>query len=262
MLKATRVDCGYGQKPVLFDINITIEKRECTGIIGPNGSGKTTLLRLLSRAITPAKGSMMFAGKELTSIPVKDLAREIAVVSQTQPADHMTVEEFVLLGRVPHHARFQFFDTKNDRSAVDKALRLTGTEEFRGRLIGQMSGGERQLVYIARALAQAPQVLLLDEPTTHLDIAHQVKVLDLIRRLNLDLGLTVVMILHDLNLAGEYCHRLVLLDRGRIHTDGTPEDVLTYQTIEEVYRTVVIVNKNPISGKPYVFLVPEKQNRE
>jgi iron complex transport system ATP-binding protein len=262
VLRAENAECGYGSRQVLFGIDLSINKGEFAGVIGPNGSGKTTLLRLLSKGIVPQKGKVTLRGKDLKDIPAKEFAREIAVVSQNQPVNNMTVSQFVSLGRIPHHDRLQFFDSIKDREAVGKAMILTDTEKFSDRTLGQMSGGERQLVFIARALAQEPRILLLDEPTTHLDITHQIMVLDLIRRLNSDLGLTVIMILHDLNLAAQYCRRLILIEKGRIHSDGEPSQVLSYDTIEAVYRTIVVVGKNPISAQPYVMPVAEHERTE
>ncbi|HPB68297.1 MAG TPA: ABC transporter ATP-binding protein [Candidatus Omnitrophota bacterium] len=259
VLTAKRVTGGYGGNPVLFDVDFGVKAGEILGIIGPNGSGKSTLLRVLSGVIVPSPGCVELNGQALSAIRMERLARELAVVSQHHPATDMTVAEFVALGRTPYWRRFQFFETPKDREAVDKALLATGTEKFRERLLSRMSGGERQLVFIARALAQQPLILLLDEPTTYLDITHQAQVLDLIRKLNKEAGITVVMILHDLNIAAEYCQRLLLLDGGRVCQLGLPEDVLTYEIIERVYKTVVLVKRNPVSLKPCVFLVPEEK---
>ena len=262
MLSVQQITCGYGAKLVLFDISFRVQAGDMLGVIGPNGCGKSTLLRVLSRAIKPVQGEIRFKDRDLSTIPLPELARDMAVVSQHQPSTDMTVEEFVMLGRIPYAGRWQLFETHKDHDAVERALVLTGLAGFRNRFLGQMSGGERQLVFIARALAQGPKLLLLDEPTTHLDITHQVMVLDLVRRLNRDIGVTVVMILHDLNLAGEYCQRLLLLDGGGISQAGTPEQVLTGPTIERVYKTEVVVEKNPLSSRPCVFLVPEGKRKK
>jgi iron complex transport system ATP-binding protein len=261
ILKVRQVTGGYGRSAVLFDVNFDVRVGEILGVIGPNGSGKSTLLRVLSRVISPMCGYVELSSHDLAVIRMEILAKEMAVVSQYQPSMDITVGDFVALGRIPYFGRFQFFETKKDFDAIDRALGLTGTEKFRDRFLGQMSGGERQMVFIARALAQEPKILLLDEPTTHLDITHQVKVLDLIRKLNKDEGITVVMILHDLNLAGEYCERLLLLDEGRLRKIGSPTEVLTYRVIESVYKTVVVVKKNPVSFKPCIFLVSEEERK-
>jgi len=157
---------------------------------------------------------------------------------------------------MPHFKAFHFFETKKDREIVEACMTLTDTLRFRDRFLYELSGGERQLVVIARALAQEPRLLLLDEPTAYLDITHQVRILDLIKKLNKNLGITVVMVLHDLNLASEYCHKLVLIKNGCVHKMGKCEEVLEYKTIEDVYETVVVVKKSPVSLKPYVFVVP------
>jgi iron complex transport system ATP-binding protein len=166
--------------------------------------------------------------------------------------------EIVLMGRIPHLGRLQF-ETQKDFSACRSALSLTDALHLRDRQIDALSAGERQRVVIARALAQEPQLLLLDEPTAHLDIGHQIQILDLLKRLNQKHHLAVVVVLHDLNLAGEYCNRIILLNEGEIFKEGTPGEVLTYQNIEQVYKTIVLVNKNPVSSKPYIVLVSKER---
>lgn len=265
MLEVKNLTCGYdsprfcsqgrGSKFVLKDINFKVDTGELVGIIGPNGSGKTTLLRAITRVLSTKKGTILFEGKNILQMGLKELAKSVAVVSQNIETGFMTVEEFVLLGRIPHYQKFQFFETKKDIEIAEKCMNLTDTFKLKDQLMGQVSGGERQLALITRALTQEPKLILLDEPTAHLDIAHQVGILDLIKRLNKELGLTVIMVLHDLNLASEYCDRLILINDGRIHKIGQPQDVLDYRIIEEVYRTVVVIEKNPISKKPHVFLV-------
>jgi iron complex transport system ATP-binding protein len=174
----------------------------------------------------------------------------------------MDVEEYVLLGRIPHKGRLQFIESKDDMRIAKDCMKLTDTLKVKDHPMDKISGGERQLALIARALTQEPGLLLLDEPMTHLDISHQVKVLDLIKRLNKEMGLTVVMVLHDLNLASEYCHRLALLNNGRIRKIGAPEEVIDYKIIEEVYKTVVVIKKNPISSRPYLFVVSEEERNK
>lgn len=261
MLSLNRLSCGYGGKIILRDIDFRVEVGEFVGIIGPNGSGKTTFLRALSRIIEPQKGSIEFQGIDIWRMSFKDLARQIAVVPQDFTGMNMSVEEFVLLGRTPYFGRFQLLESRGDIEIAHRCMELTDTLKLQGHQMTEISGGERQLVLVARALCQEPKLLLLDEPTSHLDISHQVSVLDLVRRLNRDHGLTVLMVLHDLNLASEYCDRLVLLDQGRIHKRGTPQDVLTYQVIEEVYNTVVVVEKSPLSSNPHVFVVSEEEKQ-
>jgi iron complex transport system ATP-binding protein len=183
----------------------------------------------------------------------KQMAQQLAVVSQQPATGFMRLQEYVLLGRTPHYQKLQFFENKKDIQIMEQSLEQTGLGHFAQKPLAEMSVGEQQLAAIARALCQQPQLLILDEPTSFLDITHQVAIMDLIRRLNREQGLTVIMVLHDLNLASEYCHRLLLLNQGRTHKLGTPEEVLTYATIEEVYQTVVLVKNNPISNRPYIF---------
>ncbi len=254
--------CGYYDRQILWDINLEVPAKEIVGIIGPNGSGKTTLLRAISRLLKPKQGMIHLDGKDIWQMKYRELAKKIAVVSQGSPEEALTVEEFVLLGRIPYFEGLQFLETNHDFEVAKECMTLTDVLRFKDRPIGQISGGERQLALIARALAQEPALLLLDEPTTYLDIAHQVGMLDLIRRFNRKIGLTVVMVLHDLNLASEYCDKLVLLSNGKIYKQGTPEEVLDYKTIEEVYKTVVVVEKNQISKKPYILLVSEEEKEK
>ena len=255
LLKVDKLFGGYGKENVLEDITFDIKKGEFLGIIGPNGSGKSTLLRLMSRVLYPKKGKMLFEGKEISMLKLSELCKRVAFVSQdTQISFSFSVWEIVLMGRIPHLGRLQL-ETKKDFAIAENSLSLTNSLELRNRKIDQLSAGERQRVIIAKALTQEPILLLLDEPTSHLDIGYQIQILDLLKRLNHQRKLTVVIVLHDLNLASEYCHRLILLNEGRIFKEGTPEEVLTYQNIETIYKTTVVVNKNPISSKPYVTLV-------
>lgn len=262
MLELRNLSCGYDSKVILKDIVFKVEDKELVGVIGPNGSGKTTLLRAVTRVIKPRQGAVLLEGVNIWQMKFKELARKIAVVPQGFGGTDMSVEDFVLLGRIPHLRRLQFFESKDDLEIAERCMKLTDTFKLKDRLMSEMSGGENQLVLIARALAQEPRLILLDEPTAHLDITHQVGILDLIKKLNRELGLTVIMVLHDLNLASEYCRRLILINGGRIHKMGQPEEVLDYHIIEEVYKTVVVVEKNPISSRPYVLLVPEEERQK
>lgn len=257
ILRINNLFCGYDGKIILRDIGFEALKGEIISIIGPNGSGKTTLLRAISNIIKPEKGEIILQGENLARISHKELAGKIAVVAQAVEPAVMTVEEYVLLGRLPYFRKYQFFETKNDMSLARKYMELTDTFRLKDSLMSTISGGERQLASIARALVQEPNLLLLDEPTSHLDITHQVQILELIKRLNRELGLTVLMVLHDLNLASEYSDRLVLLNGsgGSIYRQGVPEEVITRVSIEAVYQTEVLIKKNPLSGKPYVMLV-------
>ncbi len=262
MLEIRDLTCGYGERFVLHGINLKIEDGELIGIIGPNGSGKTTLLKAITGILKSEKGEIFLKGENIRRLCFKKMAQKIAVVSQNVEGNFMTVEEFVLMGRIPHYRKFQFMETEIDMEIARKYMLMTDTLKYRNQPIEEISGGEKQLAVIARALAQEPQLLLLDEPTSHLDIKHQITILDLIKKLNRVSGITVMMVLHELNLASEYCNRLILLNNGMIHMAGEPAEVLTYRIIEEVYETIVVVEKNPISHKPYILIVPEDQRHK
>lgn len=250
--------CGYPGRFVLDNIAFEIAKGQFVGIIGPNGSGKTTLFKGISGELSTLNGRSELNGSLIQKMSLKEKAQNIAVVTQNIEVGNMTVEEYVLMGRIPYHRQFQFFETHEDFAIAEKYMELTGVSDLRDKNMNALSGGEQQLASIARALTQEPQLLLLDEPTSHLDITHQVQILNLIRRLSENLGLTVLMIIHDLNLAGEYCDSLIMMQKGSLRKMGNPHEVLNYEDIEAVYDTVVITRTNPVSGKPVVFLVSEK----
>ncbi len=261
VLEIRALTCGYGEKTVLSDIQLKIAPGEIVSIIGPNGSGKTTLLRAVSRILAPKRGQILLFGTDIQQMTPETLARQVAVVGQMREPVPMTVKQYVLLGRIPFYHRFQFIESEKDRALADHYMNLTGISAYESKRLDELSGGLMQLAAIARALVQEPKLLLLDEPTAHLDITHQARILDLIRHLNKELAITVLMVLHDLNLASEYSHRLVLVKDGHLAACGEPADVLTYETVEAVYDTIVLVDKNPLSGKPYVFLVTEEQQK-
>ncbi len=261
IIKSECLSGGYGEKIVISDISFEVKTGDFLGIIGPNGSGKSTLLRLMSKIITPQKGKVVFENTDLKEMSLKNLSRRIAFVPQDTIVNFSyTSKEIVLLGRIPHLKRLQH-ERKLDYEIADKALELTGSSYLKNRYINELSAGERQRIFISRALAQEPSLILLDEPTSHLDIGHQIQLLDLLKKLNKENNLTIIIVLHDLNLASEYCDSLLLLDKGRIYKQGSPVDVLTYQNIEKVYQTLVVVKENPISSKPYCILVSNKLDK-
>jgi iron complex transport system ATP-binding protein len=261
ILNIQNLSCGY-PKFQLSDINIDILKGSFAGIIGPNGSGKTTLFRAITGTLGLKSGKILLSDKNLRSFSLRERAQNIAIVSQFIDAVDLSVEDYVLMGRVPYHSRFNLFETEEDFEIARKYMEMTDTWRFKDQLMSELSGGEQQLAGIARALTQQPQLLLLDEPTSHLDITHQVHILNVLQQLNQDMGLSVLMVIHDLNLASEYCDQLILVNKGKIHTQGTPEEVLTFQNIEDVYQTVVVTQNNPLSGKPAVFLASRKVLKE
>ena len=261
LLKVNNLVCGYNGKEIIKGISFSVSEGEFLGVIGPNGAGKTTLLKALTKVLKPYRGDILYCGRNISNLSAGELAREIAVLPQILEIPFsFTVEEFVLMGRFPHLKRMEKPKT-HDLEVVEKVMEQAEVLPLRKRKINQLSGGERQRVLFAQALAQEPHLFLLDEPVSHLDIKHQVEILDLLKRLNKE-KLTVVAILHDLNLASEYCKQIVLLDNGYINRKGSPGEVLTYQTIEEVYKTMVVVEKNPISGRPHVLLVPEENRKK
>jgi len=255
LLRADNIEGGYGKDAVIKGLSLSVNRGDFIGIIGPNGSGKSTLLKLITRILTPSKGRVELDGIDVAGMDPKEFCRKAAFVPQDTLINFsFSALEIVLMGRIPHLRRMQP-ETKRDFELAEESLGLTDSLYLKDRQIDSLSAGERQRVIIAKALAQEPALLFLDEPTSHLDIGHQVMILDLLKKLNEEQGLSIVIVLHDLNLASEYCDSIMLLDDGRVFTEGTAEEVLTYQNIETVYKTVVVVNKNPVSLKPYVILV-------
>ncbi len=231
------------EKTILEGVSLDFPCRRLTGIIGNNGSGKTTLLRLILGALPLTSGEIRIDGRAISSFKRKELARLIAILSQNTFSDFaFPTQEVALMGRHPHRGRFESFSPEDHRIA-EQALRMTDTYRFKDRMITQLSGGEEQTVFLARALAQTPQFLLLDEPTSHLDIYHQIRILDLVKSLTREIG--AVIVIHDLNMAARFCDRLVLMSQGRIVAQGTPEEVLIPSNIERVFNIQSIVRHDP-----------------
>ena len=249
----------YHEKTVLKDISFSTDPGEFVSIIGPNGCGKTTLIKIISKINKPDKGNIYINGENIQTLSNKQLARHIAVVMQSSEPVSMSVEEYVLLGRLPFLKKYQFFESAGDIALAHNYMALTGILKLAHAPINKISGGERQLAAIARALTQEPLLLILDEPTSHLDITHQIQILELISSLKKELSLSVLIVLHDLNLAAEYSDRLVLLNgkNGKIYKTGTCDQVLSEKSIQEVYNARVLIRKNPVSKKPCVFLVSQ-----
>lgn len=246
---------GYHQKTIIQDVSFKMESGEFLGIIGPNGSGKSTLLKLLTKVLHPQAGTILFEEKDITHIPLKNFCQKVAFVPQeTTISFSFTVWEIALLGRIPHLERFAL-ETKKDFSIAEKALLQTNTLALKERKIDEISAGERQRVIIAKALTQEPILLMLDEPTSHLDIKYQISILNLLEDLNQKTGLTIIIVLHDLNLASRYCQKLLMLNQGKIITKGTPQEVITSEQIEKVYQTKINIQKDIKTGKPYLTLL-------
>ena len=241
-------------KILLHGVDLCASEGQLVGLIGPNGAGKSTLLRTISGALGHRDGVVRLEGTNIKSLSSREVATGLALVPQIAPYTHgFTAVELVLMGRYPHLGRFQIEGSKDEGIARD-AMRLTETESFTDRTLDTLSGGERQRVFVARALAQQPRILLLDEPTSNLDVLHQLKVLDLVREL-VDDGLTAVAAIHDLNLAARYCDRLVLLQDGRVLAEGPPVEVLTPETIETAFGVKSAVYRDPVTGALAVSLI-------
>jgi len=253
MLHASELSYGYSsgrhtRSFTLDDVSVTVERGSLTGLLGPNGCGKTTLLNLLSGVLQPAHGQVSLNGIPLAGRSRRDIARHLAVVPQeTHPAFDYTVMEMVLMGRHPHLGAFEL-EGPSDLALARDALAATGTEHLAGRAYMTLSGGEKQRVVIASALTQSPDVLLLDEPTASLDLGYQLEVAGLLRRLNRDRGVTMVLATHDLNLAASLCDRLILMRDGRVVAQGATRDVLTASSIRRIYDVDADVSFHGAAG--------------
>lgn len=247
------LSAGYGERIILDGLNLDVAPGEITSIVGANACGKSTLLRTISRLLSPSKGQVLLDGKSVHRSPTRELARTLGLLPQSPIApEGITVADLVSRGRHPHHGLMSRWNPHDDQ-AVANALEVTKTADLADREVDELSGGQRQRVWIAMALAQETDVLLLDEPTTFLDVNHQVEVLDLLTDLNHSRGITIVMVLHDLNLAARYSDRLVAMEGGRLYAHGRPEDVLNEAVIHSVFGLSSRVIRDPISGKPMML---------
>lgn len=252
-LEAQEITLAYGDKKVVEDITFQVMPGEIVGIVGPNGSGKSTIIKALSRVLVPHSGRVLINERDISRIPRRELSLLVGVVPQIPILPSaFTAFEIVLMGRNPHLGLFQYEGPK-DIDITWQAMRQTSTHHLAERRISELSGGEIQCVVIARALAQQTRAILLDEPTANLDISRQIEILDLIKGLCQKNKLTVVMALHDLNLAVHYCDRLLLINNRRIHAEGTPAEVITSRNLEEVYGPGNYVLAHPLSGLPVVL---------
>ena len=252
-IQTNNLTFAYKDKPVLDGVSLSVERGEMVGILGPNGSGKTTLLKIFS-AVLKGRGEVKVNNRSIETYGKRELSRLFAVVPQeSQILFPYTVAEIVLMGRASYHNPLAL-EGKQDLEVARASMELTDSLPFSDRYLHELSGGEKQRVIIARALAQEPKILLLDEPSAFLDLKHQVQVFELMRRLNREHKLTIVAALHDLNLAALFFPRLVMLRDGRIYRDGTPRDVLTEETIEEVYGVHVKIQLDSSGRRPQLFI--------
>jgi iron complex transport system ATP-binding protein len=254
-INVDNVSFGYEPAvPVVRNVSLTVQTGEFLTFIGPNGSGKTTLLRLLDRILLPQRGTIMLDGQPLTRLARAAIARRIAFVPQDSAIQFpFSVEDVVLMGRAPH-TRGLAFEKPADRERARVVMALTDITHLADHAITDLSGGERQRVLIARALAQEPGIILLDEPNAHLDIAHQIEVFTLLQRLNRDSHLTVVSVSHDLNLAAIFSERIAMMANGTLVAVGTPSEVLTESRINAVFKTSVLVDRHPLRNAPRISL--------
>jgi iron complex transport system ATP-binding protein len=251
-LTAEGVTLAYGDRTVIDGLDLQVAPGKITSIVGANGCGKSTLLRSLARLLSPASGQVVLDGKSVHSRPTKEVARVLGLLPQSPIApEGIAVADLVGRGRHPHQKVLARWNA-HDYEVVADALAATGTTDLRDRSVDELSGGQRQRVWIAMALAQETDILLLDEPTTFLDVAHQVEVLDLLTDLSVSRGTTIVMVLHDLNLAARYSDELVAMRGGQVHALGAPDDILTHTLVEEVFGMANQITTDPVSGKPMV----------
>ncbi|PWS42931.1 cobalamin/Fe(3+)-siderophore ABC transporter ATP-binding protein [Streptomyces sp. ZEA17I] len=252
-LTAEHLTLGYGDRTVVSSLDLVVPPGAVTVIVGANACGKSTLLRSMSRLLAPREGRVVLDGKEVHRLPAKELARTLGLLPQSPVApEGITVSDLVGRGRHPHQSMFSRWNEKDD-AAVASALEATATEPLADRAVDELSGGQRQRVWIAMALAQQTDLLLLDEPTTFLDASHQIEVLDLLTDLNQERGTTIVMVLHDLNLAARYADHLIALADGKLHSFGSPAEVLTEETVRAVFGLESRVIEDPVSGRPLML---------
>lgn len=245
------ISISYKNRQIIEDLSVEFPKGSITTIVGQNGCGKSSLLKTVSRAVIPDTGKIVLEGKSIRKYSPKHLAQKIGYLAQvhTSPSD-IDVRTLVSYGRYPH-SKFGKSLTAKDVEIVDRALAMTGLEKLQNQMVATLSGGERQRAWIAMTICQEPEILILDEPTTYLDISYQVEVLELVQRLNKELGMTIIMVLHDLNLAARYSDYLYALKNGKLYARGTPQKVLTENNLKELFHIEASVHKDEINGCPY-----------
>jgi iron complex transport system ATP-binding protein len=257
-IRTSKVSHAFAGRPVLKKLSFSVGKGEFFIIIGPNGSGKTTLLKIFAGLLRPPRGQVEIFGRPIRSYRQKSLARTIAMVPQQLPLDFpFTVAEAILMGRAPYHGALGI-ERETDFTIAKQAMAFTEVEHLSDRRLDQLSGGEQQRVFIARAICQQPQIMLLDEPTASLDLAHQVRIMDLMEKLKAEKEVTVIMVSHDLNIAAMYADQLLLLKAGEIISIGLPQEVLSFGNLEASYGCRLLVDESPLGDFPRITLVPGK----
>lgn len=257
MLQVKNISFSVPEKQILHDISFSMDQGKFIGIIGPNGSGKSTMLKIIYRYLKQSSGQVTLYENDMEQMTRKKIAQEMAVVSQETPVlFDFTVKDLVMMGRTPYK-QWLAQDSKEDFAIVEESMKLADVLYLKDRTLGQLSGGEKKRVMLARALAQQANILILDEPTNHLDIEHQLQLMDLVK----ELPITIIAALHDLNLAASYCDELLLMDEGNLHMKGTPEQVLTEETIKQVFHVQAGISKNPFTQKLHLFFYAENVGR-
>lgn len=245
---------AYGKQQVIKGLSLTLKEGRVTTLIGANGCGKSTLFNLMTKNLTADAGSILFRGEELDKIKLKEFAKQVAIVHQyhTAPAD-LTVEKLIAYGRTPHHSFGRGINAKEDEEKVKWAMEITHTMKYKDKPVSQLSGGQKQRVWIAMSLAQDTRILFLDEPTTYLDVRYQIQILRLIRKLNEEFGITIIMVLHDMNQSLYYSDEIVAMKDGKIVAQGRPEEVIDHQLVQDVYG--IHLDIQTVNGKPFVIPV-------
>ena len=255
MLRIEDLNLSYGDKPVVQNLNLRVKKGQVVSIIGPNASGKSTVLKSIAGIIKPVSGKIFIEEKDISKMDSKKLAQKVSILlQQNKTLDDMSIEELVYFGRYPHKKWFEGFEA-SDKKIIEEVMKLTNTFALRDKTLETLSGGERQRAWIAMALAQEPDILLFDEPTTYLDLAHQIEFLELVNRLNKETGVTVVLVLHDLNQAARYGNYLFAMKEGKIFAQGSPEEVLNSQNILSIYN----IEAKIFNAAGYPVVIPERR---
>lgn len=261
-LSTNDLGIGYGEQMIVENLNLTIPKGKITTMIGPNGCGKSTILKTMARIHRSKTGAVYLNGKAIHQMPTKEIAKQMAILPQTPEAPGgLTVYELVAYGRFPHQKGMGRL-TKDDRRIIEWSLDVTGMLAFHDRPIEALSGGQRQRVWIAMSLAQETELLLLDEPTTYLDLAHQLEILKLLEKLNKEEGRTILMVIHDLNHAARFAHHMVALNSGKIIKEGAPVDVMTPEVLQKVFQIDAEIALDPRTGKPICLTYDLLENEE
>ena len=261
-VEALEINKTFGRRLIFNEVNFLFEEKGTFGISGPNGSGKSSLLKLISNIHTPQSGRLYLRETDIIAVGRAELSKIVSYIPQeTSFLFPYTVAETVSMGRYPH-LKGKFFEDSYDKKIVTEAMSWVGIDPLRDRAITDISGGEKQRAIIARGLAQEPDILIMDEPTTSLDIGHQMEIFNLLSRLNVERKMTIITSLHDLNLGSQYCDKIMLLNRGKISAIGLPSEVITEENIRNVYGCNTIVDRNPVSGTPRVSLIPRDNSAQ